>query len=214
MWLKDKVIFLDIPKCGTTSMHKAAGFPKHLPHPMNSVPNKVGHTKHSRHIPNSIDYSYIFTVVRNPYTRSISLWNHVNKLKNSLLNGKIKRTANQYLTEEYFNSFEHFLEVCKEINENVDSVNETETFLLVHCSCYTWTRSLPRVDKVIRLEEFEKERYLLPLRIDGLPVINIGKEHFILSKDQRIKIEQAFFEDFHLYEYNISNPAPPSRNLE
>jgi hypothetical protein len=210
MWIKDNVICLDIPKCGTTSIYVAADYPTRLPHPEDSVSSQLGHAKHSRHIPIDIDITdkFIFCVVRNPYTRILSVWNQVNKQKKNLQRIELCKHHQFIFNNKYYTDFNYFLDICAEINKNIDPINNNEVFILDHCSCYIWTRSLPRLDFIIKLEEFDENKHYIPTIIHDLPVLKKseskypGNHNFIPTIQQYKRIEKIFEKDFHTYEYS------------
>jgi hypothetical protein len=210
MWIKDNVICLDIPKCGTSSIEEAAGYPLYLPHHKRSISGRLKHGKHSKHIPDNIDISdkFIFCVVRNPYTRILSVWNQINKQKRNIQRIKLYKHHQFIFNNKYYNDLDYFLDVCADVNKNIDPINNNEGIIEHHCSCYIWTQSLPRLDFVIKLEEFDKNKHHIPIPIQNLKVLKKGMHQFpgnhnvTPTSQQYKKIEKIFEKDFIEYEYS------------
>ena len=110
LWKKNKLIFIHIPKCGGTSIENSLnfiekgkywGFDKKISKKLN-FPHELQHMTYNAYkklIKNFKDYK-IFTIVRNPFDRAISLYKDT-KFKRSdirkYLQLKEKFTFNEFL---------------------------------------------------------------------------------------------------------------------
>lgn len=182
-------VFVDLPKCGTTSVRKAL-------HEADVVdPHCATWDWHRREIPAAVEHLPRFAIVRNPYTRALSLW-HFERYQ-VRQRGKRDRfdTPLEYWQHWQLERLEGFLEALIE--------NRGRSAYWLYLPCALFLAPCEPVT-VLALEQLQRQWDHQP----ELPALTIPHErrqayHETLTPTQCRLIEQWAREDFERYGYAL-----------
>ena len=188
--------FIHIPKCAGTSV---VGWTKSL-RPINT--NK--HAKWPKVKAHWPSHGQVFTLVRNPYSRAISLYHYLGQLATGKISSPRQYAPYARWKELYAQTFKHFLIA---LAANDPSVDVTDTNWHVWDTQWSWIADAPD-PLIIRIEELDQNLPTLKnmLALDGdLPTVNVSEHAFYkdyYDHETRALVEQIWAEDFHKLNYS------------
>ena len=186
-----KVLFIHIPKTGGRSIFKC------IKDSWNRIPILTEHDAiFNLEKTNDLSDTFIFSVVRNPFTRAFSYYIHVCKRRNIEQKPHIS-----------FGEFLHYVR-CKGNNFFLDKPQEYMPIAINTQAFYLHDRSgtMSLINKIYRFE------YLLDFEADfntRLPRINVGnysEQDYLnaYSKENINLVKHIYFEDFTLFNYSTN----------
>jgi hypothetical protein len=183
--LKKNIIFTHPPKCGGTSIEKLLGYlDERRENP------EIGFLKHAslkRHVEevsktHEIDCFFKFSIVRNPWDRAVSYYNHVKYKAYEYYKENVGKVPPEGVYEARKLNFKEFIFKYYKTSFNSDKV--TKPFMLLDGKL--------SVDKVIRLEFLEKD--FLEIK-DRLGI----EDDYIMPhlNDSRIFLEKRSYKEYY-----------------
>jgi len=143
-----RIVFMAIPKTGTRSIYAC----------MKEYFGGIVTSDHARSVPLGYKHFYLFTVVRNPYHRAVSIWWSTCKRNNDK-----RHFISKYLKED-----NTFLNFCRRIGD----IDQGENLVVTHRQA-EWLRS-NYFDKILRFENLNKEWLDMPFNTKQIPLDNIN----------------------------------------
>jgi len=192
----NKVLFVHIPKTGGRSIFSALSSINY-PDTWERTSRLTDHDAiFNLEKNNNLSDTFIFSVVRNPFTRAFSHYIHVCKRRS------VERKSNISFTE-----FLHHVR-CKGNSYFLDTPQEYMPLAIMTQAFYLHDRSgtMSLINKIYRFEnlnEFEKDFNT------QLPVVNVGnysKQEYLeaYSKENMNLVRHIYFEDFAFFNYSTN----------
>lgn len=143
-----QIVFVAIPKTGTRSIYECL---------MESF-DGLYISDHLKEVPKKYRNYFVFTVVRNPYSRTVSSWWSTCKRENDK-----RKYIQKYLKKE--NTFLNFCRHLEQINREINYPH-------IHPQAEWLTRN--QFDKIVRFENLELEWLVLPFNTNKVPLPHIN----------------------------------------
>lgn len=189
--LKYGACFIHIPKCGGTTVEKLI---------FNDNNGRNGTLPLSDHSTiesfKNFYYFYIFTYVRNPYTRVISVFNYY------MQNGNGTRKDRKVFLNKKNKSLDTFLDHFN--SKNLSHLN-TQTYYLKNCD---------NIDYIARFENYTEElKFILKkLNCNVKNIIHCRKKekkNYLITPKFINQVNSIYLEDFKNFNYNIISINEP-----
>ena len=187
-----RFVYINPPRTGTTSVwHAARDSFKDLWQPLSP-------SRHATVWRDEWEDFFIFTTVRHPYSRAISIW--------------LRLVENIQLREKHLaKTLQHGKIPFADFTQNQKLVNRLSWF-----PCCNFLKNVPRLDHVVHLETFKKDiatvnKKIPRLRLDASCVVNPSTsrrakkpwhEHY--TEEAISTVAKVFRQDFEDYGYNTN----------
>ena len=186
-----KVLFIHIPKTGGRSIFES------IQDSWNRIPILTNHDAlFNLEKTNDLSNTFIFSVVRNPFTRAFSQYIHV-----------CKRRKNEGKPHISFDEFLHYVR-CKGNNFFLDKPQEYMPIAITTQAFYLHDRSgtMSLVNKIYRFENLEEFESDFKTQLKRINVGDYTQQDYLNSytKENINLVKHIYFEDFVLFNYSTN----------